>query len=177
MGEGWSGEPVEVISGTPKDVTQLRKNLITTFNEGAKYGVDQFPGQIAAQASPMSNMAADMIARMSGYGGYNPTSLQPQGGSGGGVTPGFQGSRGTPTPLPIGEGMDPIPSPKPDPRPAPGPNPGPGIRPTPDPSRSPQLQMMAQLLGGRYQQGNPMSDPSAVPTMEEYLAAKRTAPR
>jgi len=175
MGEGWNGDPVEIVSGTPKDVTQLRKNLIQTFNEGAKYGVDQFPGQMAAQASPMSNMAADMIARMSGYGGYNPTSLQPQGGGGGGATtPVFQGSRGgTPTPLPIGEGTTPMP----EPRPAPGPNPGPGIRPTPDMRGSRQLQMMAQLLGGRYQQGNPESDPSAVPTMEEYLAARRTAPR
>ena len=141
MGDSYEGQPVEITPGTPADVAKLRKSLISTFTEGTKNGVDYYPGQLAAQPSPMSNMAADMISRLSGYGGYNPAgAYAPTGGGGTGGGGGNGGGGGGTSPVPPIPGA-PI---RPDPN-----------VPKPDPSIHPGNR-------GRLTPGNPGLEPSPI---------------
>jgi hypothetical protein len=77
-----SGNPIEVTSGTPRDVAGLRASLIQALSQGVNRGVTPYTGPLGAQTNPLQLMVANMLAQRMGYGGYS--------------TPGFYAMRGMP---------------------------------------------------------------------------------
>ena len=61
---------MEIIPGTPKDVSGLRGGLINALMQNLSQGVPSYGGPMAGM-DPLQMMASNLIAKQMGYGGYN----------------------------------------------------------------------------------------------------------
>jgi hypothetical protein len=173
------GKPVEVTSGTPKDVAGLRQALIGKLSSGINQGATKYGGQLSAGVDPMQTAGADMISKLMGYGGYksNQGSLggSSQWSSGGNFNPGVPGAYG-------GGGYTKI-------NPNTGGTPGTDNPALPfDPIKNPRRGVNPGIIpvemfpgrnpgGSAYTPGNPDYDPSRTPEYEEWLLSGRRRPK
>ncbi len=86
----WTGEPIEITSGVPKDVSKLRAGLIQLLQQGMKQGATPYTGPIAPQTNPLLLSGANMLMGLMGQGaykqpGYYSMAGSPAGGGGVGV--------------------------------------------------------------------------------------------
>jgi len=77
-----SGKPIEITPGVPKDVEGMRKSLIDLISGGVGQGATPYSGPLGSQTDPLQLMAANMLSKKMGYGGYK--------------APGFYGMQGQP---------------------------------------------------------------------------------
>jgi hypothetical protein len=150
MGDGWNGDPIEIIPGTPDDVSTLRQNLINMVRNGGNMGASRYghqtqigekggiplyrfdPYQINAGTDQQQTGGANILNRMAGMKPYKPVTnnLYPQQEWGTVNMGGFDEA------VP-GPGYGPSPGPNPE-QPAPGPiNPPPQAQ-NPHPNPGPQ---------------------------------------
>ena len=66
----WSGEPIEITPGIPKDVENMRKGILRMLMGGLNRGATPYSGPIAPQTNPMMLGAANLLNQMMGYGQY-----------------------------------------------------------------------------------------------------------
>lgn len=86
MGESWNNTPIELISGTPKDVSALRKSLISLLSSKMGEGATGYGGQVAAGLDPLQVLASNMLSQQM-YGiPYNQQTVTGGSGTGGGGT-------------------------------------------------------------------------------------------
>lgn len=105
MGEGFElgNKPIEIISGTPEDVTDLRKRLIQYVDSNAGKGATKYTGPLSAGYDPMTLQSNSILATlmgMNGARGASPMAMGLRGGYGGTstVTPGSVDGGGSYTP-------------------------------------------------------------------------------
>ena len=77
-----SGNPTTYTSGTPADVTDLRKQLITMISKGLTTGANSYSGQIAAGTNPLMLGSANLLYNLMGYGNYPQSSSSGTSGTG-----------------------------------------------------------------------------------------------
>ena len=66
----WSGTPVEIISGVPKDAQGIREALIGLMSSGVNRGATPYTGPLGVAQDPLQLMVANTLAGKMGYGGY-----------------------------------------------------------------------------------------------------------
>ena len=81
-----SGNPTTYTSGTPADVTDLRKQLITMISKGLTTGANSYSGQIAAGTNPLMLGSANLLYNLMGYGNYPQSGTTGTGVTGTGTT-------------------------------------------------------------------------------------------
>lgn len=86
MGDSWQNKPVEITSGTPKDVAPMRKSLIDYITANFSKGATPYSGNVAAGVNPLQTQGAQILAKLMG-GNYS--SGTPIGGNTGGPGSGF----------------------------------------------------------------------------------------
>ena len=87
MGDSWSGKPIEITPGTPKDVAALRKSLISTLTGKMAGGATPYSGSVAYGFDPLQTNAANIMSQYTSGNPYTPNSgIRANTGGGGGTT-------------------------------------------------------------------------------------------
>jgi hypothetical protein len=84
MGESWQNKPLEIISGTPKDVAGLRQSLISMLSGKMGEGVAGYGGQMSAGLDPLQIMASNIMSQQMYGVPYSGQTVSGGGGGGGG---------------------------------------------------------------------------------------------
>ena len=151
MGEGWEGDPIEIIPGTPEDVAGLRAALISMVSGGQSNRATPYGGRLTAPVDPMQAQGASMVSNLMGKGNYIPTDRRPSDMGWGATALNARSNNSTTNPIIPGPG-----NPGPQPPPPPG-DPWPGgpppiVQPPPGGRDDPPPNVGTQGMPGNFMQ-------------------------
>jgi len=61
--KSWLNTPIEIISGTPEDVSGLRSSLIEFLTSASATGATPYTGAVSAHMDPLQTMASNILTQ------------------------------------------------------------------------------------------------------------------